>query len=184
MNLSLGENFTDASFILQAWDQWWLLSFAKPAWVIVCMINGTIIVFRETINVLLCSVGCSLTRPTSNASQKRCCSVCPGFRWGTKGNILIVYSGTNLKVVFFFLSFFPSSQQAVNSALNSGVRQLSSSVPLVNHGPSLPCGSKLNVWEVPCSILLAHYSFLIYILWIQLASCGIHTWTHVGINFL
>lgn len=117
------------------WDQWWLLSFAKPTWVNMCMINGAIIVHGETINVLLHTVGCPLTRPTSNASQKSCTSVCPGFRWGTKGNILIVYSGTNLKVVFFFFSFFPSSQQAMNSALNSGVRQLSSSVPLVNHAP-------------------------------------------------
>lgn len=163
---------------LRCWDQWWLLSFAKPTWVNMCMINGAIIVHRETINVMLHAVGCPLTRPTSNASQKSCSSVCPGFRWGTKENIVIIYWGTNLKLVFFFLSFFTSSQKAMSCALNRGVRQLSSSVPLMSHAP---CSDASG--EVPCSILLARYSFLIYIVWIQLASCRIHMWTHVWINF-
>lgn len=73
-----------------------------------CMINEAIIVHRETINVMLHTVGCPLTRPTSNASQKNRSSVCPGFSLGTKENILIIYSGTDLKVIFFFLSFQPA----------------------------------------------------------------------------
>lgn len=94
------------------WDQWWLLSFAKPTWVNMCMINGAAIAHRETIKVLLHTVGCPLARPTSNASQKSCSRVCPGFRWGTKGNILIVIQALIWKLYFsFFLSFLPASRQ-------------------------------------------------------------------------
>lgn len=70
-----------------------------------CVINGAVIVHRETINFLLHMVWCPLTCPTNNAKQKSCNRVYAGFRLCTKESIVIIYSDTNLKVVFFFLSF-------------------------------------------------------------------------------
>lgn len=116
------------------WDQWSFLSFAKPTWVNLCMINGAIIVHRQTINVLLHMVGCPLTRPSSNASQKSCSSTCTGFRESTTENILIIYSGINLKVVFLFLSLQPAGSELCS--------ELSSSLSWVNQAPC----SALQEW--------------------------------------
>lgn len=76
-----------------------------------CMINGTIIVHRETVNLLLHMVWCPLTCPTNNAKQRSCNRVFAGFRLCTKESILIIYSDTNLKVVFFFPSFQLASNE-------------------------------------------------------------------------
>lgn len=70
------------------------------------MINGAIIVHRETINLLLHMVLCPLTCPINNANQKSCNRVYTGFRLCTKeSNIYFnIYSDTNLNEAFFFLS--------------------------------------------------------------------------------
>lgn len=142
-----------------------------------CMINGAIIVHRETINWLLHMVWCPLTCPTNNAKQRSCNRVYAGFRWCTKERILIIYSDTNAKVVFFLLSFQPASNELFLCPVRSG-----SSRPPHRRGVAL-CSARGEGAESLCckrggtrgktpqsySILLPHYYFLIYVLLIQLA---------------
>lgn len=89
-------------------------------------------------------VWCPLTCPTNNAKQRSCNRVYAGFRWCTKERILIIYSDTSAKVVFFLLSFQPASNALFLCPVRSGSsrppyrRGVPSALPGTGSGVPLP----------------------------------------------
>lgn len=143
-----------------------------------CMINGAIIVHRETINLLLHMVWCPLTCPTNNAKQRSCNRVFAGFRLCTKESILIIYSDTNLKVVFFFPSFQLASIEfflwpvRLDSCRHLYYSRIGFLLVCLEKGSSVlsfPTNAgKLDEKHLSLT-QVSYHTFLIYVLLIQLA---------------
>lgn len=88
------------------------------------MINGAIIVHRETINLLLHMVWCPLTCPADNADQKSCNRVWRGLSLCAKERILIICAHADLKVAASPL-FFPHFPPLASEGRGLGARLVS-----------------------------------------------------------